>query len=283
MLILNEQELRKYLPNAFATVEGETGLIEKLLPYLNESETWLCSGITGKDVLLLLTNAAQENRAKGEACRAVTCNALMHAIPALDVVLTPNGFGVVSNQNIAPASKDRVERLIDSVEMQRDDAVMHLMKFIQGMSTWQESEVFDIWNRTLFPDIGVTSQLGIRQHQFAEYLALVPQIMMIETAIANEFLSPELMKVLHRFQFGIGRDGLQPAQRTGLAFLITQLRPEIVAELKGKPRDCRLMADLVNMVRQRPELFPWWHGTATAELFAPPVFENRKKSGGYFF
>lgn len=30
-------------------------------------------------------------------------------IPQLDLVLTPTGFGVVSNQNLAPASADRVK------------------------------------------------------------------------------------------------------------------------------------------------------------------------------
>ena len=33
-------------------------------------------------------------------------------IPQLDLVLTPTGFGVVSNQNLAPASADRVKNLL---------------------------------------------------------------------------------------------------------------------------------------------------------------------------
>lgn len=37
-------------------------------------------------------------------------------VPSLDLVLTPNGFGIVSNQNVAPASRDRVARLIASLE-----------------------------------------------------------------------------------------------------------------------------------------------------------------------
>ena len=88
MLIQTEQQLRKYLPNAFATVEGEVSLFDKLQPYLAEAEVWLRSSITGKDMLLLLAAADDEETAKGEASRAVTCDALMHAIPSLDVVLT---------------------------------------------------------------------------------------------------------------------------------------------------------------------------------------------------
>ena len=38
------------------------------------------------------------------------------AIPSLDLVLTTNGFGIVSNQNVVPASRERVDALISSLE-----------------------------------------------------------------------------------------------------------------------------------------------------------------------
>ena len=34
-LITNETELRRYIPNAFTTVKGETPLLQKLTPYLD--------------------------------------------------------------------------------------------------------------------------------------------------------------------------------------------------------------------------------------------------------
>ena len=283
MLIQTEQQLRKYLPNAFATVEGEVSLFDKLQPYLAEAEVWLRSSITGKDMLLLLAAADDEETAKGEASRAVTCDALMHAIPSLDVVLTPNGFGVVSNQNVAPASKDRVQRLMNSMEQQRDDAVTHLLKLIRGQKAWQQSPVFNLWCRTLFPDIGVVSQLGVTEHQFAKYLELIPRIIHIETSLAAEFISPELLEHLHRYQFGIGYDKLSPLEQSGRAYVITHLRAEIVAELQGLPMNRRYMTDLVQFRRSSPEVFPQWHASATAELFSPPVFENKKDAQGYFF
>ena len=283
MLINTESLLRKYLPNAFSTVEGEVTLYEKLKPYLSEAETWLKVSVTGAEVLTRFATLNDDNAAKGEACRTVTCDALMHAIPSLDVVLTPNGFGIVSNQNIAPASKERVQRLIDSMEMQRDDAVMHLLKFLRMDAVWQRSEVFPFWSQTLMPNISITAQVGIRDHQFSAYLEMVPRIMQIESELANAFISPELLQHLHLYQFGIGYSGLTPADQSGRAYVLTHLRAEIVSQLRGQSLNIQYMTDLVNVIRSQPEVFPQWHGSATAELFSPEVFRNKKEAQGYFF
>lgn len=283
MLISNENQLRRYLPNAFTSVEGEVSLYEKMLPYLREAENWLKVTVTGTEILNQFIEAEEDHTLRGEACRALTCDALMHAIPALDVVLTPNGFGIVANQNISPASKERIARLIDSMEMQRDDAVMHLLKGLKMNPSWHNSEVFSFWSQTLLPNISITAQLGIREHQFSEYLALVPRIIQIEAELANAYISPELLKHLHRYQFGIGYDTYSPAHKGGRAYVITMLRPEILSQLRGEPLNVRYMADLVNVIRSQPAIFPMWHSSKTAELFSPPVFENKKNAQGYFF
>ena len=102
MLIHSDSELRSFLPNALVTVEGEMSLFEKLSSYLTEAETWLATFITGAAPLAAIT-AENEGANRPLCCRIVVCHALIHAIPSLDLVLTPNGFGIVSNQN---ASRD---------------------------------------------------------------------------------------------------------------------------------------------------------------------------------
>ena len=34
--------------------------------------------------------------------------------------------------------------------------------------------------------------------------------------------------------------------------------------------------DVVNIIREHPDEFPAWHSSAVAELYTPPVFENKK-------
>lgn len=58
-----------------------------------------------------------------DATRAICLDAFYNAIPFLDLVLTSTGFGVVSNSNVAPASKERVASLSAQVKRARDNAL----------------------------------------------------------------------------------------------------------------------------------------------------------------
>lgn len=52
LLIKDENTLRTFLPNAFASVEGEVSLFDKLQPWLQVGELWLQQKVLGmKDLL----------------------------------------------------------------------------------------------------------------------------------------------------------------------------------------------------------------------------------------
>ena len=55
---------------------------------------------------------------------------MLHAVSQLDLVLIPNGFDIVSNANIAPANKVRVERLLLSLEKMRDETLSVLLPLL---------------------------------------------------------------------------------------------------------------------------------------------------------
>lgn len=282
MIITSNQELRSYLPNALVTVEGEMSLLDKLTPYMSEAETWLSTYITGVTPLQTISDNS-EDAARSLLCRIIVAHALIHAIPSLDLVLTPNGFGIVSNQNIAPASRERIERLMASIEQQRDDAIILLQKQLFRRTDWLQSEVFAYWSQTLLPNIAVCHQLRITEHRFVAYRALVPRIIQIEDELAHSFISPELLAHLHNYQFGIGYNSMSPAEQSERAYVLTHLQAEIVSQLNGLPLRHRYMSALVNIIRSQPDIFPQWHSSETAQLFMPPVFENKKEAQGYFF
>ena len=114
MLITSDTDLRQYIPNTLVTVSGEQTLFDKLQVELQLSEAWLAR-----------TFGVVESTPT--ACKVLATDAFLRAVPSLDLVLTPNGFGVVSNNTIAPASKDRVDRLLTSLENSRDFAIDQLL------------------------------------------------------------------------------------------------------------------------------------------------------------
>ena len=148
-LITNETELRRYIPNAFTTVKGETPLLQKLTPYIESAEQWLKQYFTGG---VIMFEAVQSL-----ATHIVVNEAMRQAVPSLDLVLTPNGFGIVSNSNVAPASKECVERLITSLESERDNYIEQLLPLLVQSEEWRDTEQYRFFASTLFPNITLTT------------------------------------------------------------------------------------------------------------------------------
>ena len=191
-------------------------------------------------------------------------------------MLTPNGFGVVNNQNIAPASKERVDRLIASLADYRDECIANLLPALVGASQWLASSQASFFSETLFPDLTITDQVKGTGSKWERYLALRPKILDIEASLAEEFFSPELMVRLRN-------EVLRKTHTADLARVINAIRGQVVDYLNVGSIRMRDMIDVVNHIRCYPDLFPEWHASETAKLFSPPIFKNKKESRGYFF
>ncbi len=287
-IVQTEAEIRALLPNVLKSVQGETPLLEKLSGFLDSAQDWVESAFNAVSFFFLSDPEQYEPGCipffeKGEELsrRLVVCEALLTAVPKLDLVLTPNGFGIVSNQNISPASKERTASLLQSLRMDRDRLIGRLLSTCISMNRrgakWYDSEAGRWFAQTLFPGLNVCVMLGVPEgERWEKYLALRPRIMQIEASIADGWLSPELMSEMrHDLVYG--------ALRVGRSELVGRLRAMIVDVLQGNPLNKRALADMVDYIRKRPSLFPLWHNSDTAALFSPPVFRNEKKASGYFF
>lgn len=125
--------LQSHIPNAIITVEGEPTLLERLTPFIDSACTWLESEYIGTDDFL---NEMDHQL----ALETVFHKAFADAIPSLDLTLTPTGFGVVSTEAVSPASKERVERLIESHRNKAYDALSILIEYCHQYKEWRESE-----------------------------------------------------------------------------------------------------------------------------------------------
>lgn len=276
MIIDYEQQLRELVPNVFATVKGETPLSAKIAPFVSSAEQWIITMFTSMEVMRQICILEDGTPIKVTVERAVVCEAMRTAIPSLDIVLTPNGFGVVSNQNIAPASKERVERLIASLTTQRDELLSSLLSELQGFEGWRGTKQYQFFAATLFPTLELSTLCGFKAERWEKYLELRQRAIEAEESLAEEYFSQELMK-----EFRLAVVGGEISDE--FAQVIRGIRAQVVAMIGGEPISTRRMVALVNFIRNRPESFSAWHSSSTAELFTPPVFKNEKKSGGYFF
>ena len=317
-LITSNEQLNALLPNNLVTVTGEKTLIDKLSPFLAATEKWLSDVFTSQPVLDTICQFAEEDALRVATTQAVVYEAFRRAVPHLDIILTPNGFGIVSNTNIAPASKERINRLLDALLENRDAALLQVLSLLPAESGWLGTKQAQFFAATMFPNMEVTlrfpkaaiergtselGQMSERKQSRTEfkpsegrwklYLTLREKAIGIEQFFAAQYLSVELMDVLRsEIQSGQYRSLLhQRICRTLQAVEIRCLNStDPTALIHFAPpageafaeEHCALF-DIVNTIQSNPEEFPEWHSSATAELYAPPIYENKKESKGFWF
>ena len=287
-IITTDEELRSHLPNIIASVKGETPLIERLSLFLALAEDWVRTTFTSESTFNTICGYTDANPTKVFTARLVVADALRRAIPSLDIVLTPNGFGVINTSNIAPASKPRVDRLVGSMLSHRDDCIAALLPALVGASKWLASDQASFFGATLFPDLAIVDSVGgATGSRWEKYLELRSQVIDLEASLAEEWLSPELMSALRAENL---RSGLTEKRSVIVRQVQAQIVGYLTAQAAARPDranggsfSSRRLADIVNYIRLNERDFEEWHKSETAKLFAPPVFRNDKKASGYFF
>lgn len=274
-LITTERQLLSYIPNSIVSVKGEKSFLERVATFIDIAEVWASDNFTGGKIFDEVCDDGISDLHQSLSALVVT-DAMRRAVPSLDVVLSPNGFAVVNTANLAPASKPRVDRLVESLTDLRDARISDLLQRLVCMTSWLSTPQSGFFGATLFPDLSVVDTVGGCQgSRWDKYLELRTQIIDIEASLADEWFSPQLMAALHS-------ENLRHTLQGKRIHVAMQIKAQIVEVLKGNLRP-RRMADIVNVIRDDSDTFPEWHSSPTAELFSPPVFRNEKKSSGYFF
>ena len=276
-LITTDEQLRSHLPNIIASVKGEVPFIERLALFLDLAEAWVTDTFVSVPTFNTICSYTDSNPVKILTARLVVADALRRAIPSLDIVLTPNGFGVVNTSNLAPASKPRVDRLVDSMLAHRDDCIVALLPLLATIGGWCDSQQGEFFGATLFPDLDICDALAVADcSRWQKYLELRSQVIGLETSLAEEWFSPELMSALRS-------EALRGVLTGKRKEIVRQVKAQVVEYLRKGSFSPRLLADLVNSIRLNENDFLEWHGSKTAQLFVPPVFRNKKEARGYFF
>ena len=278
-IITTNELLMALVPNVVTTVEGEQTLFEKISPELQAAEDWVARTFTGDDILDDIaadTTGTLWQRVAG----IIVEDALHRAIPSLDLVLTPNGFGIVSNQNLAPASKDRVERLITKLVAQRDSYINLLIDDLRTLAEWQDTEQYLWFAASLisWPKACVNTVVDRPREgqQWDQFLQLRERAILIEDAIAEKWISPDVMTQL--------RTELLIVNNATVHQVALKVRSCVFNELRGMPRNHWDLDRIVNFIRNNGDIFPDWAASETARLYnAATIFRNKKESTGYFF
>ena len=284
-LITSEEILRRYIPNVLQTVKGEVPLFDKLTSFLDIAEEWVAHTFTSQATFSTIAGYADANIIKTYAAKVVVCEAFKNAVPSLDLILTPNGFGIVSNSNVAPASKERVYRLVDSLEAERDNAIRLLLSSLPGEPSWMTSTQCEYFSATMFPNLDICDYLGVAHQQWKKYQEVRATLLEIEQHIATQFLGQEQLDVFRK-------EAMSPSSTSSLMkTVIRSLQAAEAQMLKATlsptaPSACippTALVSIVNCIRTHPTEFPQWHASPIADLYKPDTYANKKNDKGYWF
>lgn len=276
-LINNDSDLRLYIPNQVCAVKGEQTLYDKIARWLDTAEQWVFTTFCPETVIDNILTDNPHSAIRNPLAAIAAHRALADAIPSLDLVQTVNGFAVVSNQNLAPASRDRVDRLIAAHRSQCDTAISALIPLLAEARAWHGSPQCEFFRATLFPTPAHIRPLASGAASWDKYRELHPAIVNAEAALAARYISHGLMQRLRDAALG-----LNPVS-TLEARLCEALRGHVADIVCDRPLRDEALRDIVEYIRNRPGTFPEWHRSETARLFSPPVFRNRKDAKGYWF
>lgn len=275
-IIIDNRELKRYVPNVLREAAGEPAFIDKIAAFLEQAERWVAEMFTG-DSLLADAADADTHGLRKLILPVMIDEAMSNALPSLDLVLTPNGFGIVSNQNIAPASKERVERLAKSLVKNRDTAICQLFAKLSRLKDWHSTEQCHWFADVFLSNPADTEYYAGEKGVWMSYLELRPEMRKIENWIADKFLGQEYMQELREKNIGIlARSSVEVP-------VMAAVRQAVLGSLQKGYMSHNGLVYAVNIIRDNPVDFPTWHESLIADVYANQPFKNKKRSNGYFF
>jgi|GEM_PF-1761538 len=157
--ITNGYNITTFIPNVDAIDTAQ------IAPFLADAEDFVNDQLLGDALYLYTAGLGTEDAFRKNVANAIFLKALYEAIPFIDLILTPNGFAVVSNSNQAPASKDRVYALRNQVKNRFwswfDTIVNQIVKNETLRVLWIAGKPFELITQTVF----IT---GVNYSQYAQ-------------------------------------------------------------------------------------------------------------------
>lgn len=205
----------------------------------------------------------------------VCASAYYLTIPQLDLVLTPTGFGVVNNQNVAPASAERVSNLRKEIHRQECFHLDELIDLLRPIVDWKESTHGGYFFTSLFWRGSHMRVFGLPNPTRDDLIEHLPEIAGAAADMVLS-LSPELYQALIHAE---ATDSASPMKQS----LITMWRMATVAwcEHNGSWHKQRNM--MLRFIEDNPAEFPEYFSSQTYKANHFQRYENKKDDSCFFF
>lgn len=284
-MTITQEIFESYCP-AFRDPLGET--FNNVRPYLDAATAELHERFAP---------AAHLDDVKDAAEAFVCYSASYEAIPALDLIATPNGFAVVNNQNLAPASKERVAALRESYRQSKSRYVSSLIVLLTRFPDYVLPAALS--SLPLLPtaskcrDFGIYAK-GVSFFGEEEYAKVRPHLVEAEHRLAG-LIGEEQVEHLRAYQwifenrtFRLDVTDLNTAEMPLLQLCREYLTAEVVSHMESVETLWRgslrtNAAVIIDYVTRHEYELPIYAASSVAEANRNKPYENQANDPTFFF
>lgn len=277
-LTMTNEELRSLIPNVFKEAKGEAELIDKMHPWLDSAAQWLTDNILGEGYEV---TAHCEALAK----KIIVAKAYAEAAPSLDLSLTPAGFSVVSTEGRAPASKERVERLISSFLSSVEANLQPLITILLNTPEWQKTPMGQYWLGTFMWGLDDAMANKRDKDLLTTYRSMRDSALRFEAELAQNYLGKHFLEMVRPANY----DADASADAKNIWWMIHRAELRYITfhsrDQKAKCPDehevWHLAEPILREIQYCSELRELWEAEMGEEFNVKP-FKNTRH-GGFFF
>lgn len=277
-LTIDNTRLRKLIPGVIHEVRNESTLYDKLHPWLLSAKQWIEDEFLGPDFtpppsILPLAEKIIVNRAFAQA------------IPSLDLVLSPAGFAVISTDGRAPASKERIERLIESLRSFVDANSDTLLSQLCAFPEWRETPHGQYWCGTFLPGLSEAFRFRSQYSLLDTYRIMRVEALGFEKEIAEQYIGSDTLSFLRSQQF------VRDSEYTEIITMIRAAEISFISCRMGTRSRRPACPDphpvwhsirpILARLRYYPQLYGMWQAEMGDSLTVRPFINNIR--GGYYF
>lgn len=286
MIVTTTAEMKKHLLSF--NLKTDEAMESRFSSFLARAQEWVTDKIIGSEIEetleidLALGQADPHVKLRGLVGRVISETAYLASIPESDLQRSEAGFVVQNNDKMSPASLQRVERLIQSlnerINSDCDSLVHYLLKNsnAEGLyDYWRDSPQFEFLTDAFIPTMGIMRQntSSVPVQRWAEFHDLLPKMNIALRDTVARYVSIEQIDALLS---GYRSDELQDIQRKVLRWL----RMAVLAEVTNTDNATHFAIEARNWMLKHESSFPEFVASDCYELPSPFNFGDGTVANG---
>lgn len=276
MLLTNITDFIKSIPTATGSNWSD------LEPFNNSADATIKATLVGSDLYDYIETLEVGTELRTTLCNLIAFQLYKNAIPFVDLIQTNNGFAVVSNSNQAPASKERVERLIawceKAIDLNTDLLIIKLMDNAAALAEWVKFKGFKtLTNCFFYTGIDFAGYANTDNGSRADFLKAKSKLITAQKTELSEALSADYI------------NELIDAQRTNTlsdkdAYVIDCCKLALAnyyTDNEDKAKE--IINNIIVLIEKDLDSYPTYKASAEYALKIAPKYENKQSDPTFFF